>query len=101
MVVLAEGDALIKSRHDLGYVGFLQADYEPVQGLHFVATGEVLDEGFEPGLGALRAPGFGKPRFGGWLSVFWFFLPHLEARLDGVVRQNDSFELLTQLHVYL
>ena len=101
VVVLAEGDALFKSRHDPGYAGFLQADYEPVQGLHFDATGEVLDEGFEPGPGAVRAPGFGQPRFGGWLSAFWFFLPHLEARLDGVVRQNDSFELLGQLHVYL
>lgn len=101
VVVFAEGDALLKSRHDPGYAGFLQADYEPVQGLHFDATGEVVDEGYESSTLQAKSPGFGQPRFGGWLSTFWFFLPHFEARLDGVVRQNDSFELLTQLHVYL
>ena len=90
-----------KSRHDPGYAGFLQADYEPVQGLHFDATGEVLDEGYEQSTLQAKSPGFGQPRFGGWLSAFWFFLPHFEARLDGVVRQKDSFELLAQLHVYL
>ncbi len=101
VVVLAEGDALLKSRHDPGYAGFLQADYEPVQGLHFDATGEVVDEGYEQSTLQAKSPGFGQPRFGGWLSAFWFFLPHFEARLDGVVRQQDSFELLAQLHVYL
>jgi len=112
VVLLAEGDALIKTRHDAGYTGFLQADYEPVQGLHFDATGEVLDDGYEKSTGLAKSPGFGQPRFGGWLSTFWFFLPHFEMRLDGIVQQYQSatplpgqphldVQLLAQLHVYL
>ncbi len=107
VVVLAEADALFKSRHDPGYAGFLQGDYEPVQGLHFDLTGEVLDQGYEPGIGQGKWYGQGLPRFGGWVSAFWFFLPHFEMRVDGVLRQGagptkyNTFELLTQLHVYL
>lgn len=107
LVVLAEADALHKSRRDLGYAAFLQLDYEAVQGLHFGGTGEVLDSGYEraasnvPGIDVARSPGFGKPQLGGWLTVDWFFLPHLEARVDAVFRQDNPFTLLGQLHAYL
>lgn len=107
VVVFLEANALHKTRQELGYVGFLQVDYEPVQGLHLMATGEVLDGGYrqteDPGTGldVERTAGFGEPRWGGWLSIDWFFLPHLEARVDAVVRQEDPFTLLGQLHVYL
>ena len=111
LVALVEADALHTSRRSLGYVGFLQLDYELVQGLHFQATGEALDEGFESkdlaGNSLARAPGAGKPRWGGWGTVDWFFLPHLEARVDAITRQNPApgqkpdFQLLGQLHFYL
>ena len=105
LVVLAEADALLRSRRDLGYVAFLQVDYEVVQGLHFAATGEVLDSGYQdtgdPFDTARKVPGFGYPRYGGWLTLDWFFLPQLEARFDAVARQDDPFTLLAQLHVYL
>ncbi|MCH2110731.1 MAG: hypothetical protein MK135_15520, partial [Polyangiaceae bacterium] len=38
---LFEMDALFRSKADAGYVGYLQTDYEPIQGLHFMATGEI------------------------------------------------------------
>jgi hypothetical protein len=105
VAVLLEADALLKTDLNAGYVGFLQVDYEPVQGLHFLATGEFLDQGFRPAEGALpdpeRAPGFGEPKFGGWLSVDWFFAPHCEVRIDGIARQDDPFRLLAQFHVFL
>jgi hypothetical protein len=107
LAVFVEANALHRSRRELGYVGFLQVDYEPVQGLHLGATGEVLDGGYRQlenpitGLDVDRVPGFGEPRFGGWLTVDWFFLPQLEARLDAVFRQQDPLTLLAQLHAYL
>ena len=100
-VLLAEADAILKSRNSAGYVGFVQGDWELVQGLHFMLTGEVLDEGKPSGVSAPAAPGFGQPRFGGWLSTDWFFLPHVEARIDAVLRQKESFMVLGQVHVFL
>lgn len=107
VVLMFEADALHKSRRELGYVGFLQLDYEPVQGLHFGGTGEVLDRGYRalpsatPGIDLERAAGLGKPRFGGWLTVDWFFLPSLEMRIDAIFRQQDPFTVMGQLHAYL
>jgi len=103
VVVLLEGDAMLRSRATLGYVGFLQGDFEFVQGLHFLLTGEVLDQGrpSENFNVSLETPGNGKPKWGGWVSVDWFFLPHMELRLDGISRQTEPFTLLAQLHAYL
>jgi hypothetical protein len=98
-VVLFETDVLLRSRRESGYVGFLQADLEFIQGLHFMLTGEALDNGAVDG--EERTDGFGKPRFGGWISLDWFFLPHMEARVDAIIRQDDPFTLLSQLHVFL
>lgn len=105
VVVLAEGDALYRSRKELGYVGFLQVDVEAVQGLHFGGTGEILDQGLDKqkysAFPVIASPGYGEPRFGGWLTVDWFFLPHFELRVDGIARQRENLTLFTQLHVYL
>jgi hypothetical protein len=102
LVVLVEADALLKSRQSFGYVAFLQLDYELVQGLHLLGTGELLDRGVRESAGEARTQtGAGEPAFGGWLGVDWFFLPHFEARIDGVFRQEDPFQLLAQFHVYL
>jgi hypothetical protein len=105
VVVLVEGDVLLRSERELGYVGFLQVDVEVFQGLHWMATGELLDIGYQdtgdPFDTLRRTAGFGRPRYGGWLSVDWFFLPQLEVRADLVARQEDPLTLLAQLHVYL
>lgn len=104
VVVMAEGDLLDTGRRAPGYVGFLQLDVELVQGLHVGGMGEVLDQGYSDATeraGFERTPGNGKPRFGGWGTVDWFFLPHCELRADAIARQDSDFWLLGQLHVYL
>lgn len=104
LVLLAEADMLSYSDSELGYVAFAQLDLEPVQGLHLIGTGEIYDQGYPEGggsSGAVRGPGLGKPRYGGWASVNWFFLTHFDARLDAIFRKDDPFTLLGQLHLYL
>lgn len=102
VVVMAEMDALFRSNADAGYVGFTQVDYEPIGGLHFILTGELLDEGLGVTSPApVSGPGLGQPKFGFWGSVDWFFYSQLELRIDAVVRQNEPFTLLGQLHFYL
>jgi hypothetical protein len=102
--LLAEMNLLTDSTRKLGYVGFLQGDYEVVQGLHAMLTAEVLEQGY-PRNGSLIQPplrpvaGQGKPAGGLWVSAGWFFLPHLDLRIDAIVRQE--FTLLTQLHAFL
>lgn len=91
LAFLVEGDALTRTGREFGYTGFAQADLEAVQGLHLMLTGEVLNEGLE-GV---------DQRFGGWFSVNWFFLPHVDMRVDAVLRQNDDLQILSQLHAYL
>jgi hypothetical protein len=110
-VISAEFDALLRSRFEPGYVGMLQVDYEATQGLHFMLTGEMLDEGHhKPVVDEMtgkikpsepRAPGSGKPRVGGWLSASWWFLPHFDVRLDAIERTGDDLSILAQLHCYL
>lgn len=104
-VFVAEIDGLFRSRHEAGYVGFAQLDVEPTQGLHFMLTGEMLDEGHAkaiPGVAATpRTAGSGKPKVGGWLSAAWWFLPHFDVRIDGVQRTGEDLQILAQLHAYL
>jgi hypothetical protein len=101
-VVSAEIDALLRSRFEAGYVGFLQVDYEAVQGLHFMLTGEMLDEGHSKAEDApARTAGAGKPRVGGWASASWWFLPHFDVRLDAIKRTAEDVSILAQLHCYL
>jgi hypothetical protein len=98
LAILAEADVLLSTATTFGYVGMLQADYEVIQGLHFIGTGEILDRGKfpkdAPGVGA------GKPAFGGWLSAGWFFFTHFDARVDIVFRQNSPTTLQAQMHYY-
>lgn len=94
--LLAEADLLAwqgPGQASLGYAGMLQADWEPIQGLHVMGTGEV-------GLGR----GESGPTVGGWASVAWYPLPHVELRLDNIVRQRSSgteLSNLLQLHFFL
>jgi hypothetical protein len=105
VALLAEVDGIFTSRRDAGYVGFAQLDVEAVQGLHFMLTGEMLDQGYvKPAVGATGAPrtlGEGKPKVGGWLSLAWFVYSHFDVRFDAIKRSGEDVTLLGQLHVYL
>lgn len=99
LAVLAEADFLTTSVKGsgthIGVVGLLQADYELVQGLHAIGTGE-----------ALRRPeDTAKWGWGAWASAAWFFLPHFDVRGDVVRRSGlggpPSMTYLLQLHGYL
>jgi hypothetical protein len=78
LVLLAEADSVYQSLtwngHRGGYAAFAQADYEPTQGFHVMVTGEAMNGGSA-----------GEPAsFDGWLSGVWFFLPHMDLRIDGI-----------------
>jgi hypothetical protein len=101
---LGEGDVVANTTSptdaasSLGFVSMLQADVEPIQGLHLIATGESLSPG---GV----AP---KSSAGAWAAVHWFFLPHADVRFDFMYRSMAEgvvaipvTSVLTQLHVYL
>lgn len=87
LVVLAEANALKVTGYDLGFVGMTTFDFEPIQGLHLGLTGELLKRE--------------RTRAGGWLTWQWFVLPHVDVRLDVVLRQERQSQLLAQVHVYL
>jgi hypothetical protein len=99
VVLLAEFDMLISNQRNPGYVGMLQADYEIIQGLHFMLTGETLDQGRLSNQHP-PTPGSGKNELGGWVTLNWFFFTHFDARLDLVARPQQPLELLSQIHWY-
>ncbi len=99
IVVLAELDLLKTTGAGLGHVGMLTLDIEPLQGLHLAATGEVLDRGRSDA--ASIASGDGRRRIGKWLTLNWFFGPHLDVRVDFVKRDQREDMVQTQLHLYL
>jgi hypothetical protein len=101
ITLLAEADGLITSHREPGYVGFAQLDFEVTQGLHLMATGEVLDQGYDQLNAGDRVLGAGQPQLGAWGTVDWFCLPHVEVRADVYSRQNDDTTILGQLHVFL
>jgi hypothetical protein len=102
LVLMAECDYLFESsRHSFyrrGLVSYAQADWEPVQGMHFLATGELNHVGVRDRYWS----------YAGWLSYAWFLAPHSDLRLDGIYQSLGSalgdtgvFTLLLQGHVYL
>jgi hypothetical protein len=100
VALLGELDLLKEKGRDRGYTGFLQADYEPLRGLHFMLTGEVLDQGLLQDGDSLAVRGAGAARYGSWISIDWFPAPHFELRLDGVMHQDDVFHGQAQAHIY-
>lgn len=103
VALLAEADLITDSTKSLGYVGFLQADYEIIQGLHALATGEFLNAGRPKADAITNAPlvsGAGKMALGGMVSAQWFFLPHLDMRVDGTFRPGET-SVFAQLHLFL
>jgi hypothetical protein len=99
IVVLAELDLLKQTGAGLGHVGMLTLDIEPLVGLHASATIERLDHG-RPEVGA-STWGYGRTREGKWLTLAWFFGPHLDVRVDLVRRDQREDVVQTQLHLYL
>jgi hypothetical protein len=101
VVLLGEADLLVNSAREqgmgLGYTGLLQADIEPVQGLHVILSGE-----------ALRTVGGVGTNVGGSLGLAFVFLPQVELRVDGVARRlatdtggTNTLSILSQLHLSL
>jgi hypothetical protein len=102
LVVLAELDYTERSpKSDMkrkGTVGFVQADIEPLQGVHFMLTGEMRHVGVH-----------GTPfSWAAWFSQAWFVAPHLDFRIDNIYQSlgdssghTDVFMLLAQAHLYL
>jgi hypothetical protein len=102
VVLLAEANMLLSAPAGVdqryGFASVLQADWEVKQGVHVLVTGETLKDARE---GA-------KTSVGGWLSAWWFFLPHLDVRADAIVRNVPTptgdvraTTLLFQFHAYL
>ena len=78
-----------------GLVGMLQADYQPTKGVHVEGTFELKDD--PNGVSA-----------GGWLGAWWFFLPHFDVRVDGILQSVAAggqstlvTTFLAQAHAYL
>lgn len=96
-VLMAEANLLVQSADnvatDWGGVGFLQADWELLQGLHLIFTGEGLRQN------AVNS-------YGAWFSVSWFFFTYCEARIDVTFNEygipggghEPSLGVLGQLH---
>ena len=102
LVLMTETDALFRSQPSksltTGVASMLQADVEPIQGLHLVGTGELKDE----------QPSLMPPSYALWGGVAWFFLPHVDLRGDAIWQSNASAAarsnadaFLLQLHAYL
>jgi hypothetical protein len=102
LVLLAEADYVMRSpKNDekrKGMVGYLQADLELLQGVHFMATGEMQHVGVH-----------GTPySWELWLSQLWFAAPHVDFRLDDIYQsigdvngRTSALEFLAQIHLYL
>ena len=100
--MLAEGDALVlglPAENRAGFAAMLQSDAEPVQGVHLINTFEALKTGVSG-----ESTGWS-----GWFSVAWFFLPHVDLRLDAIGQRFPSSNgpastvqsYLAQMHAYL
>jgi hypothetical protein len=103
LALLAEADIMTDSTRSLGFVGFVQADYEVVQGLHGLVTFEWLDQGYAKSAQMQNTPrtkGAGQMEVAPWFSADWFFMPHMDVRADFIVRP-DNFEILGQFHAFL
>jgi hypothetical protein len=99
LALLAEADFLAwvapPQLDRIGFAAFLQADWEVMQGLHLIATGEAAHGGSQVG-----------PSLGAWASVGWYFAPHCELRVDNIFQRASStsqvgYTLLAQLHLFL
>lgn len=102
LVLLGEADLTIQdptgAPHATGVATVLQADVEPLQGLHLIGTGETWRPGGPETLTS----------YGAWGSVDWFMGWHADLRFDYIWRSMaqggmrlDGSSYLIQIHVYL
>lgn len=101
LVVMAEGDWLLASqpkRNASGIASMLQVDFEPIQGVHAIVTGELLNDRITAN----------PTSYGIWTSAMWFFAPHVDLRVDGVFQELSTgagkigvTSLLGQIHAFL
>lgn len=102
LVLLTEWDYVFESSRNQfykrGLVSYLQADWEPIRGMHVMATGEANKVGSRER----------RWSYGGWLSYAWFPAPHFDVRLDGIYQSLGSsagrsgvYTLLLQGHISL
>jgi hypothetical protein len=96
LVLMAEADFLVRSPEanyvEYGTAALLQVDFEPTRGLHVIGTGELWN------------PEFGKTpsaAYGGWFSLAWFFLPHMDLRLDVTQRNFASLDDRVNIRTYV
>jgi hypothetical protein len=93
------GGASTPHNNVAGMVGYVNADFEPVQGVHLLATLEDQHNDFSRG----------GLSWGAWAGAAWFFLPHADVRTDIIyqdVTTNGSARtavttVLAQAHVFL
>jgi hypothetical protein len=99
LALLTEANVLVNTFETggtrIGHVAFFQADLEPLNGVHVMATLEEMKQ-------AIAGQ---EQRYGAWLSSAYFPVPHTELRVDGILRTNGSepasMTLLFQGQLYL
>ena len=99
LALLAEADFLAWQSPQwldaLGFAALAQADLDVMQGIHLMGTFEAAHDAY------------GTSSIGGWLSATWYVLPHMELRLDNILRSalgptaSLNYSLLVQIHVFL
>jgi hypothetical protein len=113
LVILTEVDTLVNSQpytdnhanNHFGLAGLVQADLQPIQGIHVLAAGEVFN-------GHIHETNNTWDSTTGvvWGGVWWFFAPHFDVRADVVYASGKApgssptspgTSLLFQLHGYL
>jgi hypothetical protein len=99
LVLMGEADLVLQSAISAtGYATMLQADVEPTQGVHLIATAENMRVG-----GASTGTSWS-----GWLGAGWFFAPHADVRFDfqkqSLALGNEKLPttaFMLQFHAYL
>ena len=98
LVLQVEGDLLLENQlgnrlQDTGHAEWLQADLEPLRGLHVFGALEGMKTGTTPEL-----------QRGVWGGLWWFVVPHVDIRADAVQRWGQgppTTTFLVQLNGYL
>ncbi len=101
VVLSAEADLLVRSPRrsviDMGFATWAQADLELARGVHFGGAFEAKEEALARDSATL----------GAWGSMWWFFAPHADVRLDAIWQsiptggtRMAATSLLAQVHAF-
>jgi hypothetical protein len=98
LVFQLEADLLLEKRlgsgtQDVDHAEWLQADLEPLRGVHLFGALEAMKTGSSPEL-----------QRGAWGGLWWFVVPHVDLRADVVQRWGQgpsTTTFLIQLNGYL